>query len=70
MEVQGEHRACSRWRRARYAHNLRGLAGRKTGDTGAHGLSEFDRETARKHPIQPGPGRANVRRLDGSFTNW
>jgi len=31
---------------------------------------EFDREAARKHPLQPGRGRANLRRLDGSFTNW
>ena len=31
---------------------------------------EFDREAAKKHPFQPGPGRHHLRRLDGSFTNW
>ena len=31
---------------------------------------EFDREAARRHPLQPGPGRRHLRRLDGGFTNW
>lgn len=30
---------------------------------------EFDREAARRHPFQMGQG-PQVRRLDGSFTNW
>ncbi|MBC7235750.1 MAG: galactonate dehydratase [Chloroflexi bacterium] len=31
---------------------------------------EFDREAAEKHPMQMGPGRPLMHRLDGSFTNW
>jgi len=31
---------------------------------------EFDREAARRHPLQPGATRPSLRRLDGSFTNW
>lgn len=30
----------------------------------------FDREAARKHPMQPRAPRPSLRRLDGSFTNW
>ena len=31
---------------------------------------EFDREAARRHPLQQSTGRPNLRRLDGGFTNW
>lgn len=31
---------------------------------------EFDREAARRHPAQEQWRRTNLRRLDGSFTNW
>lgn len=31
---------------------------------------EFDREAAKRHPLESRPLRSNLRRLDGSFTNW
>jgi L-alanine-DL-glutamate epimerase-like enolase superfamily enzyme len=31
---------------------------------------EFDREAAKRLPMQSRPGRRGLRRLDGSFTNW
>ena len=31
---------------------------------------EFDREAAKRHPLQSGAGRPHLRRLDGGFTNW
>ena len=31
---------------------------------------EFDREAAKKYPYQPSFDRPQLRRLDGSFTNW
>ncbi|MBN1399935.1 MAG: mandelate racemase/muconate lactonizing enzyme family protein [Anaerolineae bacterium] len=31
---------------------------------------EFDREAAKRHPMEAGRWRAQLSRLDGSFTNW